>query len=143
MRLIVSILALALLSACASDTTRYRVGTGDGPLQPRAEAERTHATRPSSGGENLNLDKPLKIVFSPFPEYPRGLRNDNFVGPVRLRFFVEPDGTVSNPSVVGSPSPALAALCLHAIMRWRFEPPTRAGKPVRVPATQEFVFSLQ
>jgi TonB family protein len=140
----VSFLLLLLLSACAADSTRYRVVTGspDAPLQRRVDAEKTLADIQSSS-DKQDLDKPLKILYSPFPEYPPGLRNDNFVGLIRLRFFVEADGTVSNPSIVGSPPAALAAISLHAIMRWKFEPPTRGGAPIRVPVVQEFVFRLE
>lgn len=133
--------ALALLCGCATDTTRYVVGES-GTSQTRADAEKTHRmSLPVRDG--VGLDSPLRAVSTSFPEYPPSLRNYNLVGSVRVRFFVEADGTVSNPSIVGSPPPALAALSLHAIMLWRFEPPIRGGKPVRVPVEQEFAFSLQ
>ena len=92
---------------------------------------------------NHDLDSPLRMIASPLPEYPPALRNADTVGRVRVRFHVEPDGTVSSPSVVGSPPAALAEISLQAIRRWRFEPPTRAGKPVRLTIEQNFLFRLE
>jgi TonB family protein len=142
MRRTFSTLALLLLCACASETTKYQIGE-TGALQDRAEAENTAARSTARViGEN-ELDRPVKILSSPFPDYPPWLRNDRYVGLVRLEFVVQPDGSVANATVVGSPSPELAAISLHAIMRWRFEPPMRGGVPVAVRVRQEFDFRLR
>src|SRR5687768_7622764 len=108
----ITAVGLVMLCACASDSTGYQV-TDRGAVQVRSDAEKTHAALINQGlAGPRDLDAPLKVIQSPFPEYPPGLRNDNFVGSVRIRFFVERDGTVGDPSVVGSPPAALAALCL-------------------------------
>ena len=133
-------LAALLVSGCATDTATYSVGKG--AELTRAGAEAALAERVSSAG-SAKLDSPLKAISMPFPEYPQSFRDANIVGSVRVSFTIEADGTVSNPTVRGSPPPPLVAITLHAILRWRFEPPMRGGHPTKITATQEFGFRLQ
>jgi TonB family protein len=132
----------AVLCGCSSSKEpRYAVA-GEAPLS-REAAEKAFAQRPPKSAVGQPLDGPLKVIAAPFPEYPAGFRNDSNTGSVRVKFFIEKDGTVSNPSIFGSPPPALAAISLNAILRWRFEPPMSDGKFVRIGAEQEFVFKLE
>jgi protein TonB len=89
------------------------------------------------------LDSPAKVLSSRFPDYPQSLRNANVVGSVIVWFDVDTDGSVSNPVVLGSPPPELAALTLRAIMQWKFSPATKNGVPVRVRTGQTFVFKAE
>ena len=132
-------LGLLLLAGCASRQPEYIAQ--DGQRRPRVEAEKSYAEllAPPLG----KLDKPLKALHTPFPDYPRDVRNAGIEGSVRTRFTVGEDGRVSNPTVIGSPNPTLAAITLHAIMRWQFEPPMIDGKPTRIVAGHEFVFKLE
>jgi len=91
---------------------------------------------------NPPLDSPIEIVALPLPPYPDVVRRANIEGEVTLRFMVERDGTVSNATVVGSPSPLLAAVSLHTVLQWRFKPMRRNGEAVRVPIEQTFAFRL-
>jgi TonB family protein len=131
-------LSLLLIGACSTDAPKYRVGT-TGALQNREQAQQTHMESAAAVGQ---LDKPLKPISAPFPDYPSSLRNDGIVGKVRVRFIIEANGTVSNPVVVGSPPAELAAITLDSIKRWRFEPPLHGGKPGRAVAEQSFVFEV-
>ena len=132
------VLSLLITAACSTDAPKYRVGSTGAP-QTREQAQQTHIESTATAGQ---LDKPLKPISAPFPEYPSSLRNDGVVGKVRVRFTVESNGTVSNPVVLGSPPAELVAITLHSIMQWRFEPPLRGGKPGRVAVEQAFVFEL-
>jgi TonB family protein len=133
---------LVLVAGCATDAATYRVGD-TGTFQSREQAEQTHGQLMQATVATSQLDAPLKPISTPFPEYPRTFQDANMVGAVRIRFVIEADGRVSNPSVIGSPPAALAAITLHAIMRWRFEPPRRGGGPTRVTAEQTFDFSVK
>jgi protein TonB len=136
------LLVIALVVGCVSTKQPdYTVGTG--AAQSREAAERTFAELPTKSVAGRPLDKPLKVISSPFPEYPVGFRNANIAGTVRVTFLIEENGAVSNPSVSGSPPPALVAISLNAIMRWRFEPPVSGGRPTQVRAVQEFVFRIE
>lgn len=44
------------------------------------------------------------------------------------------------PVVVSSPHEGLAQAAVDALTRWRFNAPTRSGKPVSVRVRQEFIF---
>ena len=132
------LLSLLITGACSTDAPKYRVGSTDA-LQTREQAQQTHMEAAVTAGQ---LDKPLKPISTPFPEYPSSLRNEGIVGKVRVRFIVESNGTVSNPVVLGSPPAELVAITLHSIMQWRFEPPLRGGKPGREAVEQAFVFEL-
>jgi TonB family protein len=109
----------------------------------RAEAQAIHAqSEPHLPGE-MGLDSPPRILHSRFPDYPQKLRNADVTGVVVVRFFIEPDGTVSQPVVAGTPPAALAALSLDAIREWRFEPARKNGVPVRVRVQQSFDFRVE
>ena len=142
MRTLLATIAALLVSACASPDASYRVASDQQPGS-RVAAEQRHAELVQSVPTELNLDAPLRVLQSSFPEYPRSLRNADIEGTVRIKFFIEPDGSVSNPQVVGSPRPELAAISLHAIMRWRFAPPMKGGAAIRVPAAQQFTFKVE
>lgn len=130
-----------LLAACAATVQpQYQVGAG--AKQSREEGERTHAEALSKN-QLPGYDSLPQILSSHFPDYPQSWRNANIAGGVVVRFTVQTDGTVSNPAVVGSPPPELAALALHAIMRWKFKPAVKNGSPISVRALQQFNFSLE
>lgn len=109
----------------------------------RSEAERTYEENLPRVTAHAPLDKPLRAISAPFPDYPAGTRTSSNTGSVQVRFFIGQDGSVSDPTIVGSPPPLLAALTLHAIMRWRFEPPMSKGRPTGIGAQQIFVFKLE
>lgn len=59
---------------------------------------------------------------------------------VTVEFFIEPSGAVRMPSVVSSEDPDLEAASVQAVRDWRFEPPTRNGRPTLVHVQQTFRF---
>lgn len=136
------LVCLALSSGCSSTPLQYEVEPG-GSRQSRAEAEKTHAERMPQVPAQLKVDSPAHVLSSRFPDYPSQLQQAGIVGNVIVQFFVEPDGSVSHPMVLGAPPPELTAITLHAIMQWRFSPATRGGAPVRVRVQQQFRFQLE
>ena len=133
---------LCLVAGCATNEPQYQVG-GQSSRQSRAEAERAHAAQFGLTSPSANFDTPPRVLSSQFPDYPASWRNAGIVGMVVVRFNVEPDGSVSDPAIQGSPPSELAAITLNSIMRWKFAPATKAGSPVRVRAQQQFVFKTE
>jgi TonB family protein len=150
MRTLLVPFALAIAAAgCASHVAgpsgkseaMYRVGSDIGSMTS-TEAEVRHSELTQSTSTNLGLDRPLKIISSPFSDYSRSLQNANTQGDVQVDFDIEPDGSVSNPVVAGRPDSALAAISVGAVAQWRFAPPMRNGQPVRVRTCQVFSFKV-
>lgn len=122
---------------------RYQVGRGSEATnrQTKTNAEQSYAQQASQ----IVLpghDAAPQVISSRFPDYPQSWRNRGIQGLVVVHFTIGSDGTVSNPSVVGSPQPELAALVLHTILQWKFKPALKDGKPVAVQAQQEFAFKV-
>jgi TonB family protein len=132
---------VAVLVGCASDGAKYTAS--DGIARSRAEAEQAFAENPAVAVQPEPFDRPVRAIYAPFPAYPPAFRSQGVEGRVRATFTIREDGTVSDARVEGAPDPALVAISLNAILRWRFEPLTRQGKPARAQATQEFVFRLK
>ena len=137
---------LALLAGCATKETPKGTEYESNPpglRQTRADAERAYAGTAPHTLPAADLDTPPKVLSAHFPDYPPALRRAEISGRVVVRFTVEKDGSVSDPSVQGSPPEELAALALSAIARWKFSPPTKNGVPVRARVTQPFRFELE
>lgn len=141
-RSIVSLcLASALFLGCAKETTTYSM-SGGGPKLPRAQAERALRNSILADGRSYGFDGPIKVREGYLPAYPPELRAAGIEGIVRIRFTMERDGTVSNPSIVGAPPPALAALWLNSFLYWKFEPLRRNGEVVRARLEMPLTFKL-
>lgn len=79
------------------------------------------------------------------PRYPRRAQLDGISGWVRLEFIVNPDGTVSDVTVVEA-EPRRGIFdqeAVRALSRWRFHPQIRDGEPVPALATIVIKFSLE
>ena len=63
--------------------------------------------------------KPLSQVE---PSFPAALVRTLRTGQVKVMFTVLPDGSVAEPSVVGSSNPRLNPAALAAVTQWRFAP---------------------
>ncbi len=136
------LVCLALSPGCSATPPQYEIEPS-GSRQSRAEAEKAHAERMPQVPAQLNVDSPVRVLSSRFPDYPSQLQQAGIVGNVIVQFSVEPDGSVSQPMVLGAPPPELAAITLHAIMQWRFSPATSGGVPVRTRVQQQFKFQLE
>lgn len=95
------------------------------------------AYRPCTLRELDRIPLPIKSVS---PVYPIELANLGVEGDVTVRFFINEEGVVLMPCVLGRPNPRLADLAVEAVSQWAFEPPLRKGTPVLVHAQQLFRF---
>ena len=81
---------------------------------------------------------PFKTVR---PFYPAALADRGVRGDVTVSFYIDEQGAVRMPYVLGQPNLELADLAIEAVRQWKFEPPTRQGRPVLVHAQQLFRFN--
>ncbi|MES9854241.1 MAG: energy transducer TonB [Candidatus Thiodiazotropha sp. L084R] len=112
-----------------------------------------------------NLDIPLNIAAGPYigsrptlpttmaaepvprmrfpPRYPQRALMRRIEGKVVLKFTINPDGSVSNATVVESEPPGyFEQSALRAISRWEFHPKVVEGKAVSRTATQTISYRL-
>lgn len=86
------------------------------------------------------LDRVPTVVAQPGPIYPRDWINEGRRGAVTLEFFIDEKGNVRFPRVLNQADEYLGAAALAAVRQWRFEPPTRKGRPVLARVSQVFHF---
>jgi protein TonB len=86
------------------------------------------------------LDRPIAPVNPVTPVYPRAPGAATSARSVLVDFYVDETGQPRMPVVVSSAHEVLAQAAVGALNRWRFNAPTRAGKPVSVRVRQEFIF---
>lgn len=98
---------------------------------------REDAYAPCRLGELDRIPTPLNAVAPPYPSelYDRGER-----GQVTVDFYIDETGRVRIPSVVDAGENIFAPFAVAAVRQWKFEPPTRRGRPVLVHAQQLFRF---
>jgi protein TonB len=80
----------------------------------------------------------LRAIAQPQPEFPRELRSTVTQGKVVMAFTVQPDGSVSEPTVLNTTNRKLSKPALEAVAKWRFEP-IRIARVAQV----EIAFDLQ
>ena len=82
------------------------------------------------GDEALTAPVQLSNVL---PEYTPAATRDGIQGDVYIDAIVTVEGTVESPRLVrGIPDPELNRRALAALLRWRFEPGRKGGRPVPV-----------
>jgi TonB family protein len=90
-------------------------------------------------GGDVTAPKP---VYTPDPEYSEKARKRKINGVVVLSMTVTAEGKVRDVRVVKSLDSDLDKQAIAALRSWRFEPATRAGKPVAVHLKTETAFKL-
>jgi TonB family protein len=81
-----------------------------------------------------------KPLVGPGPEYPKALRGQKLEGKAKLKFTIDPKGVIHDPSVVEATCPEFGEAAMAVILKWRFFPKIKDGKPVSTPATMPFMF---
>jgi len=77
------------------------------------------------------LDKEPVLMASPSPKYPSEMRKNKIEGTVTILFLLNEDGRVEDPRVEKSSRQEFERPALDAVMRWKFKPGMKDGKPVR------------
>ena len=96
-----------------------------------------YAYRPCSLKELDRIPTPIVTVS---PIYPRELADKGVKGRVVITFYIDETGAVRMPAGSVDDDSRLISLAIAALRQWRFEPPTRSGRPVLVAAEQTFNF---
>ena len=84
-----------------------------------------------------DLDRIPVPLHTVTPAYPKELAAQ---GDVTVEFYIDEQGAVRMPSVIGGPPRLLAELAVDSVRQWKFEPPTSKGRPVLVCVRQVFRF---
>ena len=87
--------------------------------------------------------KALYEAISRNLKYPQAAKDNGIEGKVMVRFIVDREGAVKNPTVVKSVDPLLDKAALDAVrMLPKFKPGKNAGQPVNVYYTIPIAFKL-
>lgn len=90
------------------------------------------------------VDTPPTVLDAPPPRYPPQARADGVEGAVVLQLLVGEDGRVEDVRVVSATPPGVfEAEARRAVRRWRLQPATFKGRPVRAWARQSLRFDLR
>jgi len=93
--------------------------------------------------ELVDLDEKPRPLSALRPIYPPQARMRRLEGFVVVEFIVSPDGTVRDAEVISSrPSNTFNRAALQAVLRWRFNPGTKEGRPVSARVRQKVEFRL-
>lgn len=98
--------------------------------------------RPGSLGRARDLDQPLRVVSQPAPAFPRELFQRRVEGEVTVEFLVDVDGRPRLPRVLRTSDPKFGYAAVHAVSRWRFDPPMCKGRPAVLRVIAPFSFRL-
>ena len=89
-----------------------------------------------------DLDQRPRAVSRIQPRYPPDLMKRRIEGTVVLVFVLDENGKARDPRVESSTHPAFEQPALTALRRWRFQPGTREGEPVRSHVRQQIGFRI-
>ncbi len=84
-----------------------------------------------------HIPTPTRVVP---PVYPREWAERGIAGSATVEFYIDESGQTRIPLVTAADHRLLGASAVAAVGQWRFEPPTRSGRPVLVRAEQVFTF---
>ena len=111
--------------------------------KPAATATAPSAVRPGYAPSSLVDTLPILLEEINGEEvYPREAKKQGIEGQVVLLITVEADGTVSMAKVVSGPGHGLNEAARDAILRARFKPATKGGKPVATDLRYLYDFAL-
>lgn len=89
------------------------------------------------------IDRLPVPVSTVAPRYALEAEKEGVRGRVKVYFYIDEKGDVRMPAVPADTHPYLSSVAIEALKGWKFEPPTRRGRPVLVAAAQEFSFGGQ
>lgn len=135
------------------------------PMKPRVEQQETMRQLVQSstpGITDLRIDVPAMEIevgmnigdihiareLTPLvkvpPEYPQRAMSKDIEGYVVLRFIVTETGSVEAPEILhAEPEGYFESAARRAVLRWKYQPQFRDGKPIRVISITRVNFALQ
>jgi TonB family protein len=109
------------------------------------ESEAAHRTEPKSSDKSCSTEmdrEPRRIRYIE-PVYPRSARRLGVQGTVTIEFTVDTDGNTVNARAVSDAPDELIESAIDAVLKWKFEPKTRNGKPASALLRQTVQFKLE
>ncbi|WP_334319086.1 TonB family protein [Termitidicoccus mucosus] len=85
---------------------------------------------------------PPSVVHRDPPVYPRAMKKSGLIGEVTISFVVDKKGDVTNPVVVRSNNPGFEEAAIEAVLKWKFKPGIKDGKPVNTRMQVPIIFHL-
>lgn len=92
--------------------------------------------------EFVKLDQKPVVKFRVPPQYPSTMRRAEIEGEVLVDFVVTSEGKVVKAFAVQSTHRDFEAAALVAVSKWKFQPGTKAGRPVNTHMQVPIGFSL-
>ncbi len=87
--------------------------------------------------------EPAKPVVQTRPDFPTRFRDQGLGGEVVLRLVITAEGEVRNIRLVQAADPELAMAAANSLLRWKFQPASRQGRPVATAAMVPFKFDVR
>jgi TonB family protein len=81
------------------------------------------------GGNARAGEQERKLVLRTEPEYPTLAAKLNLHGAVKLKIWINPDGTVRRLEYIGG-NPVLAESALKAVKEWKYEPAAKESTTI-------------
>ena len=92
----------------------------------------------------IHIARALTPLVKVPPEYPQRAMAKEIEGYVVLRFIVTETGSVEAPEVLhAEPEGYFEAAAKRAVLRWKYQPQFRAGKPIRSISITRITFALE
>jgi TonB family protein len=88
------------------------------------------------------IDRIPVVVSQEAPVYPFSLRLSGNRGEVIVDFIIDPQGNVVRADVSKSSHPDFEAPAVEAVLKWKFKPGLKAGRPVFVHMQVPIIFML-
>lgn len=76
------------------------------------------------------LDRQPQALFQPAPQFPAELRSTYVEADVTLEFIINTKGEVLMPRSIASPARRFEEAAINGILKWKFKPGQRGGRPV-------------
>ena len=93
---------------------------------------------------DIHIARELTPLVKFPPEYPQRALSKDIEGYVVLRFVVTETGSVEAPEILhAEPEGYFEAAARRAVLRWKYQPQFRDGKPIRVISITRMNFALQ
>jgi len=106
-----------------------------GGFEPPIERQLIKRVHPAK-----EIDRAPVAITTVNPLYAQKALDEGVRGRVDVYFYIDEKGEVQFPSVYPGSDPYLSDIAVTALKSWRFETPTRRGRPVMVAASQTFNF---
>jgi TonB family protein len=110
-------------------------------VQPAASLDKSLASEKSEQGEELPAAWKGELLYRVEPEYPEEAREQKIEGAVVMEVHIATDGTVEDVRLLSGP-PQLMQAAADAVTRWRFQPRTSHGHPVKAQTRVTLNFRL-